>query len=86
VAYAQHGDAGPGKGWGSDYTVSGSTVRAAETASQYSCHIVDDVAIDGDDLRIRVVSDEPADAPGCGGDDLVMQRTLYETTAFHRET
>jgi hypothetical protein len=86
VEYDQHGDTGPEKGWGGDYTVSGSTVRAAETDSQYSCHVVYDVAIDGDDLRIRVVSDEPADAPGCGGDDLVMQRTIYETTAFHRAT
>jgi hypothetical protein len=84
VEFEQHGEAPPSHGWGGDYQLSDNTVRAVETDSPASCRMVYRVTADGDQLRIQVVSDEPADAPGCGHDDLVIQRAMYETAAFHR--
>jgi hypothetical protein len=84
VQYDQYGDDAASKGWGGDYTLSGTRVRATETDSQYSGRITYDVDAPGDVLKIRVVSDEPADVPGCGPQDLAIQRMLYQTAAFHR--
>jgi hypothetical protein len=80
VAFEQADDQPPVEGWAGTYTMSGTTVRATSSP----CQIVYTLTLSGDQMRIHVVSDGPADIPECGPSDLFAQRTVYETAPFRR--
>lgn len=82
VELEQHDDGTPEIGWSGTYTLRGSTVQA--TDPQYGCHYTYRIALSGDSLRIRLLSDTPEAPPQCGRTDSWPQRSIYETAAFKR--
>ena len=68
-------------GWSGTYTVDGAVVHAHEV--DYGCAIDYAPTLSGDQLTLQVLRDE-GDEPMCGREDLLAQRTIYETAPFTR--
>jgi hypothetical protein len=82
VELEQHADGTPQVGWTGTYTLIGNTVHATE--NQTGCRLTYRVTMNAGSLRIRLLSDKPESSPQCGRTDSWPQRSIYETSAFHR--
>jgi hypothetical protein len=84
VQFEQNDDQAPEVGSDAKFTVSGDTVRLTGTDLAVPCHQVLRFAINGDTLRLRVVSNGADDVPPCSRDDQLHAPVLFETAPFER--
>ena len=82
VLLEQHDSGTPQLSWKGAYRLTGDTVHAVENDTQ--CHLTYGITLQGDSLRIRLLTYGPKASPQCGRADTWPQRSIYETAAFHR--
>jgi hypothetical protein len=81
--FEQHDGGTPSVGWDGTYSVTGDHVLATEKGD--GCHVTYQIALSGNTLSVRVLSDLPESPPRCGRVDTWFQRAIYETSVFHRQ-
>lgn len=80
VLLEQHDGGTAQLSWSGTYTLTGHTVHATETET--GCRLTYLTTVNGTSLRIRLLSETTS--PQCPHTDTWPQRSIYETTAFHR--
>jgi TRAP-type C4-dicarboxylate transport system substrate-binding protein len=82
VQYERQADGSIQPGWRGTYTLHGSTILLKEIGA--GCDLEYQMTLQGGELRIKVIKDEPESNPDCGAQDLGIQRFIYETAPFHK--
>lgn len=72
----------PKPAWQGTYATDGTRIHAHNPT--YGCAVDYEATVNGDTLTLRVLTDGPTDSPGCGREDLLAQRAIYETATFTR--
>ncbi len=71
----------PERGWTGTFTVDGDVIHAQE--ADVGCAIDYRAVRDGDQLSLKVLRDEGRN-PECASEDLLAQRTIYESAPFSK--
>jgi hypothetical protein len=72
----------PKPAWQGTYATDGTRIHAHNPT--YGCTVDYEAIVNGENLILRVLADGPTDSPGCGREDMLAQRAIYETAAFTR--